>query len=205
MAEYISKNEYLTESEMIVNAKCIFTYLTGFGWSLNAIAAMLGNMESESTINPGIYESLDSSSSTNGFGLVQWTPNTKYKTWADEYGFTDYDDIMGQISRILYELENGLQWIETEAYPFSFEAFSKSTESVETLAQAFLYNYERPASLDQPNRSTQAVKWYNRLKNYTPGDTPASLDQPNRSTQAVKWYNRLKMSKLLFYFGALRR
>lgn len=180
---------------MAINAEYIYSYFRVLGWSLNAIAAMLGNMESESTINPGIYEGLDASSTSNGFGLVQWTPNTKYKTWADEYGFSDYGDINGQLGRIVYELMNGLQWIETDAYPLSFKSFSKSTESVETLAQAFLYNYERPASLDQPNRSTQARKWFNYLRDVDP-DAPVVPDQE---------YKPHKMSKLLFYYAGIRR
>lgn len=193
---YISKNDYLSESEMTVNATIIYNTLINYGWTSQAICAMLGNMESESTINPGIYEGLDSSSSTNGFGLVQWTPNTKFKLWADERGFNNYGDLYVQLDRILYELANGLQWIATDAYPMSFESFSKSGDSVETLAQAFLYNYERPASLDQPNRSTQARKWYDLLSDETP-DVPDQPDQPSSTSR--------RMSKLLFYFAGIRR
>ena len=184
-----SANRYLTQSEMEGNARYIAAALLSRGWSVNAIAAMLGNMESESGINPGIYESLDSTSTTNGFGLVQWTPNTKYKTWADANGYA-YGDIDGQITRIQYELDNGLQWISTDAYSMTFSEFSTSTQSPEKLAQAFLYNYERPASLDQPNRSTQARSWY----------TFINKEQIGGAVVPVKG-----MSKLLLYFAGTRR
>ena len=199
--DYISKNDYLTDAEMEVNARTIFKTLRAYNWSKESICAMLGNMESESTINPGIYEGLDSSSSTNGFGLVQWTPNRFFKLWVDEQGSNDYGNLFIQLSRIRYELDNGLQWIETDAYPMSFESFSKSTRDVETLAQAFLYNYERPASLDQPNRSTQARKWYNLLVNENPDtpDTPDTPDEPGQPSSSTR------MSKLLFYFAGIRR
>lgn len=191
-----SKNAYLTREEMEGNAEYIAASFLSHGWTKNAVAAMLGNMESESTINPGIYESLNSGSTTNGFGLVQWTPNTKYKSWVDEQGLSGYGNIDNQIKRILYEVENGLQWIATESYPLTFKAFTTSTDSPETLAQAFLYNYERPASLDQPNRSTQAREWFNFIQGVSPGtpDTPTPTPQAGR-----------KMSKLLLYFAGTRR
>lgn len=192
-----SANRPLTRSEMEGNADVIASVFLSNGWSLNAVAAMLGNMQSESGINPGAYESYNRFSTTNGFGLVQWTPNTKYKTWADANGYGgDYGDIIGQISRILYELEHGLQWIETDAFPLSFREFSTSTDSPEILAQAFLYNYERPASLDQPKRSTQAREWYE----YINGNKP-DLPTPSEPSDDKKG-----MSKLLLYFaGTLRR
>ena len=187
-----SANRYLTEKEMQGNAEFITSYFRVLGWSYNAIAAMLGNMESESTINPGIYESLDDTSTSNGFGLVQWTPNTKYKTWADDNGYgSDYGSIVGQVHRIKYELENGLQWIPTDSFPLSFSEFSKSTASPEYLANAFLYNYERPRSLVQPNRATQARKWYEYIItafNIPVGDT-----------------RKRSLSKLLLYSSILRR
>lgn len=190
-----SANRYLSRSEMEGNAEIIASVFLSNGWSMNAIAAMLGNMESESTINPGIYESLDSTSTTNGFGLVQWTPNTKYKNWADENGYTDYGDIFAQTIRIRYEVENGLQWIPTDAYPMSFKAFTTSTRTPEYLAQAFLYNYERPASLDQPNRSTQARAWYNYILSVNP-DVPIPTPDPEKPRE---------LPKLLLYFAGTRR
>lgn len=47
---------------------------------------MLGNMETESTINPGIWQSLNSGNASGGFGLTQWTPATKYINWANNNG-----------------------------------------------------------------------------------------------------------------------
>lgn len=189
-----SANRYLTQTEMEGNAEFIFGIFYGNGWTINAIAAMLGNMESESTINPGIYENLNAYSDTNGFGLVQWTPNTKYKSWADENGYgNDYGDILGQVMRIKYEWQNEIQWIPTDTYNMTFDAFTKSSAPPEELAQAFLYNYERPASLDQPQRSTQARRWYDfivSLGGVPPTPTPTE---------------KKEMSKLLLYFAGTKR
>lgn len=175
------KNAYLTLEEMTGNAQIILDTMTTFGWSKSAICGMLGNMQSESTINPGIYESLDSSSTTNGFGIVQWTPNTKYiNDWAIPRGYTSYDQygrIAPQCDRIKYELDNGLQWIPTSMYPMSFQEFVTSTESPEHLAQVFIRNYERPADPDQPIRSTQAKYWYDNLEGGGGGVTTVGFIQ----------------------------
>lgn len=192
-------NRYLSRAEMEDNANYIASYLLARGWSLNAIAAILGNMESESGINPGIYENLDSNSTTNGYGLVQWTPNTKYKEWAFSRGYTiaEIGRIVPQLDRIIYEVKNGLQWIETDAYPMSFTAFTKDTQtSVEELAQAFMYNYERPATLNQPQRSSQARSWYSFITGGSSPPTPTPEPTPKPKKE---------MSKLLLYYAGTRR
>ena len=51
----ISSNAYLTVAQMTGNAQYILNYLMARGWTKEAVCAMLGNMQSESTINPGIW------------------------------------------------------------------------------------------------------------------------------------------------------
>lgn len=48
---YDSSNS-LTLAQMKVNATYIWSYLSNQGWTLNAVAGILGNMQSESAINP---------------------------------------------------------------------------------------------------------------------------------------------------------
>ena len=122
---YISKNAYLTMEEMQTNAKYIYKFFSDYGWSLNAIAGMLGNMQTESTINPGIWQNLDSGNTELGYGLVQWTPATKIINYLNTIGYSQ-GDIKGQCMRIVYELETGMQWISTTLYPMTFKGFSKS-------------------------------------------------------------------------------
>ena len=47
-----SSSEALTLTQMQINAEYIYRALTAQGWTLNAIAGILGNMQSESSINP---------------------------------------------------------------------------------------------------------------------------------------------------------
>ena len=48
-----------------------------------------------------------------GYGLVQWTPYTKYTNWIVNQGFSDPSEMDANIFRILYEVANNLQWIAT--------------------------------------------------------------------------------------------
>ena len=185
MSTYISKNAFLTEEEMTVNARYIYGYLTSRGWSPNAVCGMLGNMETESSINPGIWQNLDAGNTSLGYGLVQWTPSTKYTSWCSARGL-EPSAMDSALARIEWELENGEQYYPTDAYPLSFAEFKVSTESASYLAQAFLRNYERPADQTQPARSTQATKWYELLKGSEGSGSGGSEDPGSGGSIVVK-------------------
>lgn len=159
---FISENRYLSEAEMMTNAAYIYNYLHPRGWTMESIAAMLGNMETESSINPGIWQNLTENPS-NGYGLVQWTPATKYTDWCDENGL-EPSHMASALQRIEYELENHLQWFPSDYSDMTFAEFKASTASVYDLALVFLANYERPADPTQPQRGTQAESWYEFLR-----------------------------------------
>ena len=152
-------NSYLTQSQMKVNGQYILNYLRTQGWTKNAVCGMLGNMQVESTVNPGIWENLNKGNTSAGFGLVQWTPATKYINWANSNGLS-YDNMNSELKRILYEVANGIQWINSK---MTFRQFTQSTNTENNLAMLFLSSYERPANSNQPQRGTYAQDWYNVL------------------------------------------
>jgi hypothetical protein len=161
-------------SEMELNAKYIYSYLSAKGWTINAISALLGNMQAESSINPGRWQSDDVGNTSLGYGLVQWTPSTKYTEWCFENSLADPSEMDNNLKRILYELENNIQWIATNSYDMSFRDFSISTMPANVLAIAFLLNYERPADQSesvQSYRGELAYNWYSFLLGFDP-DTP---------------------------------
>lgn len=169
--EWIAKNAYLSSAEMENNVLMAWQFFGSRGWSKEAVSAMAGNWETESTVNPGIWESLIEYG--GGYGLVQWTPYTKYSDWAGADWQNNGDK---QCERIVYEMENGLQWFSNPnapitSPPISFREFSTSTMDVETLANYFLWYYEHPAVTIQPQRATQARKWYEFLSGTTPTPT----------------------------------
>lgn len=124
---WIEGNRFLTMSEMENNARIIWNYLGSKGWSINAVAGMLGNMQHESSINPKIWEALTVDYS-RGYGLTQWTPATKLFNWVG----TDNPTGEQELDRIIYESENELQWFYNgevgESPPITFKEFTTSTE-----------------------------------------------------------------------------
>lgn len=169
----ISTNAYLSQTDMEVNAHYIFDYFKSKGWTETAICGMLGNMQSESTLNFGIWESLQANNMQGGYGIVQWTPATKYTNWADSKGY-QWGAADAQLERIQYEMENNLQWGATSQFPMSFRQYSQSNDSAGSLALAFLANYEKPANPVQPIRSVQAEQWYTLLHGSTPTPQPTN-------------------------------
>lgn len=178
--DYNSSNALTTE-QMKVNAYYIYSALLDKGWSKNAICALLGNMQSESSINPGRWQSdrVGGDSSGHGYSLVQWTPYTKYTNWCSSNGYSDPSEMDTALARIIYEVENKIQWIATSVYDMTFEDFTKSPNSPSILAKAFMLCYERPADQSvtkQNQRGEQANYWYE----YLTGMTPSNPDTENK-------------------------
>lgn len=162
--QWVARNGYLNQAEMENNAQIIYYYFSARGWTTEAISAMVGNMQAESTVNPALWEGM-SPYGSSGYGLVQWTPYTKFSNWYGTGWETAYD---GELDRIMYELNNGLQWDpargdgETGSGTFymTFAQFTTSTLPVATLANQWCYKYEYPATRPQPIRGQYAEAWY---------------------------------------------
>lgn len=184
----ISANRFLTLEEMTVNAAYIMGYLLGRNWTKESVSGLLGNLQTESSINPGIWQGLKSYDSTpfdtvpgQGYGLVQWTPFNKYTIWAAERQM-DYKAMDSQLARIEYEVENNLQWFGGMSAEMNFKQFTQSTKTPEYLAEVFIRTYEHPKYPDQPARGTQARYWYETLTGdpSDPGDPP-----PNTAENSI--------------------
>lgn len=95
---YFGNYDGTVDDKQKINARYIWQYLGSKGWSLNAVAGILGNMQSESSLNPALLEAIKgvswpSADATDkeiedyayrykaahknnrfpGYGLVQWT------------------------------------------------------------------------------------------------------------------------------------
>lgn len=182
--EWIKGNRYLSTGEMQGNAQIIFATLTGKGWTKNAVAGMLGNMQKESTINPGIWQNLNPDPSL-GWGLVQWTPSTNFTEWAVANGYAN-DDGDAQLKWIDEVTVSVGQWIPTTQYPETFDEFKVSEQSPEYLADCFLKNFERPAEIDQPDRQRYARYWYDWW-NGSPVPPPNPTPEPDWKPSMPIW------------------
>lgn len=186
-----------------VNVNTIYNALHSYGFTLQAICGMLGNMQSESVgFNPGVYQGRYKRvwpSVNFGMGLVQWTPNFKLNDWAKDNGDLHIYDIATQLKRIKYQAENNIQYGRRDSFPWSWSApqtfteYKSSTQTAKQLAYAFYWYYEKPKSSTNPTdrdksasgRAANAEYWYNYLSGQpippgpgpgpVPGDTPIWL------------------------------
>lgn len=191
---WVAPNKFLGMSNMKTNAAMIYK-LKGASWSINALSAILGNMQSESTINPGIWESLKPY--WRGYGLVQWTPYTKLTEWimstygqSEEQALRNYE---AQLVRIDYEADHGLQWFSNPKAPIknppiTLSEFLQSDLPPGTLANYFLWFYEHPATTIQPQRAKNAAFWYEFLTGEIPPVNPSPF---SKQPLPIYYYGRL--------------
>ena len=136
---------WLSESESLQNAQMVADHF-GQDWTPEAIAALCGNMRHESSINPDMYEYGYAWEDNRGYGLVQWTPRSKYWDWATAQGLNPrHGD--SQLARIDYEVDNNIQWIATSEFNYmTFAEFRSNAGgwTVDYLTEAFTWSYERP-------------------------------------------------------------
>ncbi|SFN20147.1 hypothetical protein SAMN05216516_103257 [Izhakiella capsodis] len=142
----------------------IWSYLTSRGWTKESVAALLGNMQSESGIIADRWESDYVGNMSGGYGLVQWTPASKYISWAQSSGLR-YQDVISQCKRLEWEVVNNQQFYHPS---MTFEQFTQSRQSPEYLADVFIRYYERPLNPNQPARQTQARYWFDLLNKLSP-------------------------------------
>ena len=167
-----SGNYYLSTSEMEENAQNVAKYGKIHGWTKIATAAILGNMQAESGINPGIWENL--LAFQGGYGLVQWTPYTKYSVWATGEGYVWADNGDAELERISYEAANNLQWFTNAELgitpPETFAQYLTDTSlDLQTATNYWLWFYEHPADpgpATQATRYSYAQNWYNFITWY---------------------------------------
>lgn len=184
---WISGNFYLElQSQLDNNALEVWRVLSGYGCTVNGVAALCANMQAESTINPGIWEGLSPTTDPDarvGYGLCQWTPWSKYAYWAGT-GWENNGD--KECQRIIYEANTGEQWFYNGAAPtIGFPAsppitlwqLLTGTGNYQDYASYFLLYYEHPREDLLPStnqtRRNNAAYWYNFLSGQPPTPTPS--------------------------------
>ena len=160
--------ELTTEKEK--NAWAVWQFLKSKGYSEQAAAGILGNMDQESGIMPDI----DEGGGGPGYGLVQWTSpiagesgRAYVQRLLAQAGIGgDYRNITTQLKLLDWHMHNG-QYIPSAAYPYSVAEFKALTD-IGTATMAFEANFERPA-VTHPERIPLAQYWYDLLHNLKPG------------------------------------
>ena len=167
----VGVNAYLTQSQMENNATEFYGYFHSKGFTIESIAGMLGNLQQESNINPGMKQTASASS---GWGLIQWTPSSNLTEYASAHG-TDWASGEIQTQLMWDEIINGYggQWIPkpNKGYPYTGEEFSQLT-NVTTACMAYLIERERADAEVAEKRVAYANAWYEYLTGVTPPEPP---------------------------------
>lgn len=184
-----STGSYSTYQEH--NATLLHDWAIGQGWTENAAAAMIGNIQVESGIDPACsYPKIGNSLATigntyasnypdNAYGLVQWKGrgstdpnNNQLVGYAIRYGYQWYDGEI-QLQRLTWEYTNSQKFHPqtVDGVYYTFASFAASTATPETLAKVWMVCYEGTYSV-LSNRQNNARTWYN----YFAGQPPVPTD-----------------------------
>lgn len=201
------------DTEAIDNAKEIYSVLSARGWTKNAVAGILGNMDQESGYNPWRWQGDRVQSTGNspwtsiGYGLFQFTPAGKYINTAQSltgYG-PNFSNQTGQttdgIAQLIY-MDTTEGYYATSSHPLSFAQYKSSTESGAYLAETWLYNYERPAdpSATISERRSAGDYWVSVLSGETPSEP--GPDEPGPDEPGPNKPTPTPVKKILLYGGA---
>ena len=193
---WIDDDRYLTQSEMENNANIIIAYYRSLGIEDRTIAALLGNMQAESTLSPGLTER----GGGGGYGLVQWTPKQDLIDACNTLGLSPYTsgDVQIQvvIKEILGQPSSINQWYTSSAFISHYYNSGATYDMIGITGQQFLSNsmnwepdklavmfmagYERPSYDPAVNHYTQrmqnALDWYSYMGGQPSGTYTPRLD-----------------------------
>ena len=182
---WISTDTYLTQTHRDENAQLVASYLFNLGWTREAIAGILGNMDVESSVNPAFiegrgYPNLITNQQcldihTLGVGLVQWTGDgqtppigQKLASFAIRNNKEWYDGEL-QCYRLEreYQLNEQFRPTTVDGTLWTWQNYVTSTETPEQLAKVWQYAYERGGS-DTATRQAKARYYYNIIRQNLP-------------------------------------
>lgn len=168
-----------SNSQQIDNATEMWNFFRSRNYSEQATAAIIGNAQQESALNPAQWQYGSYVGNRNlGYGLWQWDPAERY--WDLYCGTYGYDRTDGYYQCLWVDTQTiggleGNQWIGVVA-PTSWEEFKASTNSAGDLAYAFCRNWERGNWSEV--RRNNATYWYNYFHGYVPPEPPTPGDVP---------------------------
>ena len=167
------------------NALEICNILRGRGWSDNAIAGVLGNIQHEGLMNPwqwegnnplSINDTYDIEHSTShGYGLTQFTPSGKYINSPYAQALSGYQPyfsdrtggaLEGEAQTIF--IDEHADYYPTTQFPISYANFKIYTGTPAECAEIWWKNYERSGSPTFPTIRASSANYYYNLITGTP-------------------------------------
>lgn len=178
------------------NADKIYSVVHALGWTDNAIAAMLGNMQIESGIDPGCsypkigttFATIDNAHATNypdnAYGLLQWKgrgsvdpSNNQLVGYAIRYNTEWYEGDI-QMQRLTWEFQEPAKFHPqtVDGIYWTFSSFATSHATPTKLAKVWMICYEGTWS-KLSTRQSNAESWYDYIHS-SPGPEPPEPPEP---------------------------
>ena len=153
-------------------AEQVWSYLTSSGFSKECTAAILGNMDQESGVNP---TSIQSNGNGPAAGICQWENiNEKAGRWLNLYNYAqskgkDWTDLQCQLEFLISELQGGdpTTLSKLNNYYGGFDNFKNSTD-IDWAVEAFEKSFERAGKPNMAHRIEAAHYYYDLYKDFTP-------------------------------------
>lgn len=138
--------------------------------NLAVVAAVCGNFWRESTVNPGIWESL--TVGAPGYGLGQWTDvpsmgldrRTRLFNWLSSYGYPQ-DSGIGQLEYLIYENYWTPASIQASAYSTLSDFLASTSTNVQDLTLEYMYHWEGINDGSSSIRVNAAIRYLNLFNN----------------------------------------
>lgn len=175
-----------------MNEKYIWDYLIKRVNNPYGVAAIMGNLMAESSLNPAKANTKNKNyvkDAKNGvidfvhdrvaFGLVQWCYWSRkekfYNYVKDHYGIANLDDLYTQLEYMLYEMQNH--------YKTAYNAVINATD-IRTASDVVMLKYEKPANTDEKYKKRRAdygQQYYDMFADKpTPEPSPEPTPEPTQ-------------------------
>lgn len=149
------------------NAEMVYSFLSGRGYTHEAIIGVLANMEHESFMNVGQQELYRDGNTSYGYGLVQWTPaRSKILAYASGLGRDWFD---GDVQMSYFMLNVPASWIKSGQFRYSYNEFTQMTD-IYLATRTFFWNFERGTW--HSDLDNYAYYWDYYFQGGTPPPTP---------------------------------
>ena len=153
-------------------AEQVWSYLTSSGFSKECTAAILGNMDQESGVDP---TSIQSNGNGPAAGICQWENiNERAGRWLNLYNYAqskgkDWTDLQCQLDFLISELQGGdpTTLSKLNNYYGGFNNFKSSTD-IDWAVEAFEKSFERAGKPNMAHRIEAAHYYYDLYKDFTP-------------------------------------
>lgn len=217
--EWIYKDEYLNQAEMENNATIVINYFRAQGISDLVIAAIMGNMQQESTFEPWLTER---GAENPGYGLLQWTPKSDLINACSVLGLTPYTDGDIQLQVIIPEIKNTpqsvAQWYTSTGFITPYYPSGATADMIgitgtqflnnemgwdlDKLTLMFMVGYERPSYNPSANMITKrqlyARNWYEFMQGIEPPTPPTPETTKRKKFKWVLYARKLRAKRNRF-------